>query len=214
MENINPFDTVKQQIDSCAQILKLSPSVTSMLKIPMLMKSKAPATLEGGDMIFLDEDTLLLGVGNRTSKKGLEQLIKTVTRSGLRRLVSVPLPPSVLHLDGTMMVLDRDLAVVHSRSLAGTASILEDGRPTRRLGFLQFLRASGMSLIEVTDYERQRRATNVIAIGPRRAVAYGGNARVKRELASNGVDLIEIEEAELIRGFGGPRCMTLPIQRG
>ena len=186
----------------------------SALKIPMLMKSKAPATLEGGDMIFLDEDTLLLGVGNRTSKNALEQLIETATRSSLRRLVSVPLPPSVLHLDGTMMVLDRDLAVVHSGSLRGTASIFKDGRPTRRVGFLQFLRTVGMRLIEVTDYERQRRATNVIAIGPRKAVGYGGNARVKRELTNNGVELIEIEEAELIRGFGGPRCMTLPIQRG
>jgi arginine deiminase len=113
-----------------------------------------------------------------------------------------------------MMVLDRDLAVVHSGSLRGTASIFKDGRPTRRVGFLQFLRTVGMRLIEVTDYERQRRATNVIAIGPRKAVGYGGNARVKRELTNNGVELIEIEEAELIRGFGGPRCMTLPIQRG
>jgi arginine deiminase len=57
------------------------------------------------------------------------------------------------------------------------------------------------------------RATNLIAIAPRKAIGYEGNARVKRALAENDVDLVEIEELELIRGFGGPRCMTLPILR-
>jgi arginine deiminase len=81
------------------------------------------------------------------------------------------------------------------------------------LKLLQFLKTSGMKLIEVTDYERQRRATNVIAIAPRKAIGYAGNARVKRALTENGVDFIEIEGAELIRGYGGPRCMTMPILR-
>ncbi len=35
MANINPFDTVKQQIDRCAEILNLDPEVTAMLKTPM-----------------------------------------------------------------------------------------------------------------------------------------------------------------------------------
>jgi arginine deiminase len=181
--------------------------------IPMLMKSEAPTAIEGGDLVFLDEETLLVGVGNRTNRRGLHELTKAATRSGLRRLVAVPLPSWVIHLDGTMMVIDRDLAVVHPRSLRNTASVFEDERPSKRVRFLQFLKTTGMRLIEVTEYERQRRATNVIAIGPRKVVGYSGNARVKRELAENGVDVIEIEGAELIRGFGGPRCMTVPIFR-
>jgi arginine deiminase len=183
------------------------------LAIPTLMKAEAPATIEGGDLVFLDDDTLLLGVGNRTNRRGLRELLATATRSGLRRLVAVPLPPSVIHLDGTMMVIDRDLVVVHPRSLRGTASVFENGRIRKRLKFLQFLKTSRMRLIEVTDYERRRRATNVIVVAPRKAIGYAGNARVKREFAENGVDLIEIEGTELIRGFGGPRCMTLPVLR-
>ncbi len=183
------------------------------LAIPMLMKTRPPATTEGGDLVFLDDDTLVVGIGNRTNRMALRHLVMAATKSGLRRLVAVPLPPWVIHLDGTMMVVDRDLAVVHQRSLTSTASIFEDGRLSRRLKFLRFLKTRGMRLVEVTDYERQRRATNVIAIGPRRVVGYAGNARVKREFSQNGVDLIEIEESELIRGFGGPRCMTMPILR-
>jgi len=172
-----------------------------------------PATIEGGDLIFLDDDTLLLGVGNRTNQAGLRKLLATGTKSGLRRLLAVPLPSSVIHLDGTMMVIDRDLAIVHKQSLRSTASLFENGRLKRRLKLVEFLKASGTRLVEVTDYERQRRVTNVIAIAPRKAIGYTGNARVKRALVQNGVDFIEIEGTELIRGYGGPRCMTLPILR-
>jgi arginine deiminase len=183
------------------------------LAVPMLMKTVAPAMIEGGDLIFLDDDTLILGVGNRTNQTGLRELLARGMQSGLRRLLAVPLPSSVIHLDGTMMAIDRDLAIVHKQSLRSTASLFEDGRLKKRLKLVQFLGASGMRLVEVTDYERQRRATNVIAIAPRKAIGYAGNARVKRALLENGVDFIEIEGAELIRGYGGPRCMTLPILR-
>jgi len=183
------------------------------LAVPMLMKAEMPATIEGGDLVFLDDDTLLLGVGNRSNSAGLRQLMAIATKSGLRRMVAIPLPPWVIHLDGTMMVIDEDLAVVHQPSFAGTASVFEKGRMSKRLKLLQFLKANGMRSVKVTDYERQKRATNLVAVGPRKVVGYAGNARVRRELAENGVDLIEIEEAELIRGFGGPRCMTLPILR-
>jgi arginine deiminase len=183
------------------------------LAIPMLMKTTVPATTEGGDLIFLDDDTLVIGVRNRTNQAGLRKLLATGTRSGLRRLLAVPLPSSVIHLDGTMMVIDRNLAVVHKQSLRSTASLFENGRLKKRLKLVEFLKASGIRLVEVTDYERQRRATNVIAIAPRKAIGYTGNARVKRVLRENGVDFIEIDGAELIRGYGGPRCMTLPTLR-
>jgi arginine deiminase len=183
------------------------------LAIPTIMKAKAPATIEGRDLVLLDEQTLLLGVGNRTNTRGLRELIKAATKSRLHRLVAAPLPTSVIHLDGTMMVIDQELGVIHPRSLRNPASVFENGRLRRRLGFVEFLKAGGMRLTEVTDYERQRRATNVIAIGPSKVLGYAGNARIKREFAENGVDFIEIESAELIRGFGGPRCMTVPILR-
>ena len=188
-------------------------AVLRKLAIPRLMKTTVPATIEGGDLIFLDDDTLLLGVGNRTNQAGLRKLLATGAQSGLRRLLAVPLPSSVIHLDGTMMVIDQDLAIVHRQSLRNTGSLFENGRLKRRVKLLEFMKASKTRLVEVTDYERQRRATNVITIAPRKAIGYAGNARVKRALTENGVDFIEIEGAELIRGYGGPRCMTMPILR-
>jgi len=192
---------------------KIIEAALHRLAVPMLMKPETPSTIEGGDLIFLDDDTLLLGIGNRSNLAGFRQLMAAATKSGLHRLVAIRLPPWVIHLDGTIMVIDRDLAVVHKQSLRNTASLFENGRLKRRLKLVEFLKTSGTRLVEVTDYERQRRATNVIAIAPRKAIGYAGNARVKRALVENGVDFIEIEGTELIRGYGGPRCMTLPILR-
>jgi len=184
------------------------------LSVPALMKIKPPATIEGGDLIFLDEETLIVGVGNRTNQEAIRQLARVWKRSAqLRSLLMIPLPSWVLHLDGTMMPLDRDLAIVHSRSLQSPGNLLQNGSLKKNVNLAKFLREHEMNLVEVTDYERQRRATNVISLRPRRAIAYNGNARVRRELSKNGVDLIEIEGAELIRGSGGPRCMTAAILR-
>jgi arginine deiminase len=183
------------------------------LSISALIKTRAPGTMEGGDIIFLDEETVLVGIGNRTNQNAVQQLAHLGEKSGLRRLIAVPLPPWVIHLDGTMMPIDADLCILHVRSLKKPATLLENGKHAAKIRLPEFLKEQGMSLVEVTDYERQRRATNILPIRPRKAVAYDGNARVRRALERHGVDLIEIPGSELIRGSGGPRCMTAAILR-
>jgi len=183
------------------------------LNIREFMKTKKPATMEGGDLIFLDEETLFMGVGNRTGWNGFQQLKRAGKQSGLLTLIAVQLPPWVIHLDGTMMILDRDLALIHPRSLRKGAIAFEEGKPRKHVVVREFLKNQGMRLIEITDYERQRRALNVVTLRPRRIVCYAGNSRVRGELVKEGVDVIEVEGSELIRGAGGPRCLTAPIAR-
>ena len=193
---------------------KIVEAVLHKLSIPAMMKSKTPATIEGGDLIFLDEDTLIVGVGNRTNQEAVRQLMRVEERPRqLRTLLVIPLPSWVLHLDGTMMPLDRDLAIVHLRSLQRPGDLFENGIRKKKVNLPKFLREREINFVEVTDYERQRRATNMIPLAARKAIAYNGNARVRRELLKNGLDLIEIEGSELIRGSGGPRCMTAAILR-
>jgi arginine deiminase len=192
---------------------KLIEAALRQLSIPPLMKVKSPTTLEGGDLIFLDEETLLVGVSNRTNQKAIQHLLSVGGRAGqLRRVFALPLPSWTLHLDGTMMPVDRDLAIVHLPSLQKPGILFEDGKMKKNVNLPKLLDEREMNLVEVTDYERQRRATNVIPLGPRKAIAYNGNTRVRRELVKNDVDLIEIEGSELIRGSGGPRCMTAAIR--
>ncbi len=184
----------------------------AQLGVPEFSKVRSPATMEGGDVIFLDEQTVLVGTGNRTNGLALRQLSSKMGAS-LTTVVSIPLPRWAIHLDGTMMVLDRDLALAHRASLQGPALVYASGKKPQQTRPLAFLKRRGLRVVEVTAYERQRRATNVITLAPRKLVGYAGHARVRRELAKEGVDLIEIEGSELVRGGGGPRCMTAPIER-
>jgi arginine deiminase len=54
---------------------------------------------------------------------------------------------------------------------------------------------------------------NVFAIGPRRVISYDRNKLTNRALRDMGVEVLEINSSELSRGLGGPRCMTMPVER-
>ena len=54
---------------------------------------------------------------------------------------------------------------------------------------------------------------NVFAIGPRRVISYDRNKLTNRALRDKGVEVLEINSSELSRGLGGPRCMTMPVER-
>jgi arginine deiminase len=192
---------------------RIAAAALNQLGVRRFMDVRAPATMEGGDLIFLDEETLLVGIGNRTNRLALQQLRERTRAKGLSTLITIRLPNWVIHLDGTMMIVDRDLAIVHRKSLSGQAIVYEEGTTPKRTRPMRMLSQRGFRFVEVTAYERQRRATNVITLGPRKLVGYGGNARVRKLLTEEDVDIIEIEGSELVRGGGGPRCMTASIER-
>ncbi len=192
---------------------RIASAALARLGIPELAEIRTPGNMEGGDLIFLDGRTLLVGAGNRTNAAAIRQLRWSARGRGLESVGAVQLPPWAIHLDGTMMLADQDLAIVHRDSVRGPVTFQSQAGSPRRVDFLRFLKAHGFRLVEVTAYERQRRATNVITLGPRKLVGYAGNSRVRRLLVDEGVDFIELEGSELLRGGGGPRCMTAPIER-
>jgi len=196
-----------------AKELKIAKLALNKLRVPMLMEVASPETMEGGDLVYMSDDILLIGIGDRTNNAALEQLLGDLKENNLVTVVAVPIPYWAVHLDGLLMFLDRDLCVIHKQSLTGRSMLIEPNRRRRRIDLLDYLASKGFQFIEVTDYERYMRATNLVAIGPRKAVGYAGIDRVKRLLIQNGVDLIEVDGSEFIRGGGGPHCMTAPILR-
>jgi len=184
------------------------------LGVPTLMEVSSPGTMEGGDLAYMSDEILLVGVGDRTNDTSLKQLLRHLKENNLETVVSVPLPHWAVHLDGLLMFLDRDLCIIHKQSLIGSSTLIESNRKKRRIDLIDYLASKGFQFIEVTDYERHMRAPNLVVIGPRKVVGYTGIDKVKKLLIQSGVDLIEIEGSELIRGGGGPHCMTAPILRG
>ena len=173
------------------------------LGVPIAGQIEPPGTLEGGDVVWLDDRTLVVGRGYRTNAEGIRQLAAYVGPDV--DVVEVPLPHwhgdgDVMHLMSLISPVDRDLAVVYS--------------PLLPVPFRQWLLARGMRLVEVPPAEFDTMGCNVLALAPRRGVMLSGNPRTREALERAGVEVLEYDGAEIsMKGGGGPTCLTRPITR-
>jgi dimethylargininase len=179
----------------------LEPALAA-LGIPVHARVQAPGIVEGGDTVWLDERTLLVGRGYRTNAAGVEQLAAAFPDA---EVLSYDLPhwngrSEVMHLMSLVSPLDADLALVYPR-LA----------PVR---LLELLAERGIATVEVPDEEFATMGPNVLALGPRRALALEGNDETRRRLEAAGVEVLTYRGDEISRkGDGGPTCLTRPLLR-
>ncbi|HEX5801067.1 MAG TPA: arginine deiminase family protein [Gaiellaceae bacterium] len=170
--------------------------------VPVAARVEAPGTVEGGDTLWLGRETLLAGRGYRTNASGVEQLAAAFPDAELHVF---DLPhwngrAEVMHLMSLISPLDDDLALVYPR-LA----------PVR---LLELLAERGIATVEVPEEEFETMGPNVLALGPRRALALEGNDETRRRLERAGVDVVVYRGDEISRkGDGGPTCLTRPLLR-
>jgi dimethylargininase len=170
--------------------------------VPVAARIEAPGTIDGGDTLWLDRDTLLVGRGYRTNASGVEQLRAAFPDA---EVLSFDLPhwngrAEVMHLMSLISPLDADLALVYPR-LA----------PVR---LMELLAERGIEVVDVPDDEFETMGPNVLALGPRRALALEGNDETRRRLEAAGVDVAVYKGDEISRkGDGGPTCLTRPLLR-
>ncbi|HXH88285.1 MAG TPA: arginine deiminase family protein [Gaiellaceae bacterium] len=170
--------------------------------VPVASELAAPATVEGGDTVWLDERTLLAGHGYRTNRAGIDALEGAFP--GVE-VIWFDLPhyngsDEVMHLMSFLSPLDEDLALVYPR-LA----------PVR---LMELLAERGIGVVEVPDEEFETMGPNVLALGPRRALALEGNDETRRRMEKAGVDVVTYRGDEISRkGDGGPTCLTRPLLR-
>jgi len=163
-----------------------------------------PGRLEGGDLIWLDHETVAVGQGARTNAEGIRQL-KALLGDSIDELSVVPLPDypgqhDVMHLMSLISPIDRDLAVVYSRLLPNP--------------FRQTLFERGCRLVEVSDDEFDSMGCNVLALGPRECVMLNGNPKTRAALEKAGANVRVYDGEEIsLKGGGGPTCLTRPLVR-
>jgi dimethylargininase len=171
--------------------------------LPIAGRLDAPAMVEGGDTLWLDERTLLVGRGYRTNDEGIRQLAEALPGVDV---VAFDLPHlrgagEVLHLMSLLSPLDVDLAVAYP--------------PLMPVRLMELLAKRSFELVEVPDEEFETMGPNVLALGPRVALALEGNNETRRRMEKAGVDVRMYRGDEISRkGDGGPTCLTRPLLRG
>lgn len=170
--------------------------------VPVASRLEEPVLVEGGDTVWLDERTLLVGIGYRTNSAAVPALVDAFPGVDV---VAFDLPHwngrgEVLHLMSFLSPLDHDLALVYPR-LA----------PVR---LLELLAERAIAIVEVPDEEFETQGPNVLALGPRRALALDGNPETRRRMERAGVDVAVYRGEEISKkGDGGPTCLTRPLLR-
>ena len=174
------------------------------INVPILGRIETPGTLEGGDVVWLDECTVAVGEGYRSNAEGIRQL-KTLLGNLVDEVISVPLPHwtgagNCLHLMSNISPIDHDLYLVYSRLLP--------------VPFRKYLLDRQIQFIEVPDEEYDSMGCNVLAVAPRKCIMIEGNPITQGRLEAEGVEVHTYDGSEIsLKGSGGPTCLTRPFLR-
>jgi N-dimethylarginine dimethylaminohydrolase len=170
--------------------------------VPVAARMEAPATAEGGDTLWLDDRTLLVGRGYRTNDAGVSALRQALPDADV---IAFDLPywhgrGEVMHLLSLLSPLDDDLVVGYL--------------PLMPVRLVELLEERGITIVEVPDDEFETMGPNVLALAPRVALALDGNPVTRRRMEEAGVSVRVYRGEELsLKGDGGPTCLTRPLAR-
>jgi len=172
--------------------------------IPLIGAIEPPGTLEGGDIVWLDRSTLLVGRGYRSNRAGIEQLRSLLAADGIE-VLEAPLPhgegpAECLHLMSLMSMLAERVAVVDP--------------PWMSVSTVELLQERDFEMIPIEASERGTMAANVLSLGERRLVALEDNRATNRRLEEHGFEVARLAgRAVAHNGSGGPTCLTRPLLR-
>jgi dimethylargininase len=172
--------------------------------VPVIGGLTGSARADGGDIIWLDEQALLVGRSYRTNAEGIRQLRGLLAAEGVS-VASAHLPHDrgpghVLHLMSVISPVADDLAVVYP--------------PLAPVPLMEELSARGIRVVPVPAEEYESMACNVLAVRPGVVVMLEGNPRTRAALEAAGCEVHVYDGSEIsVKGDGGPTCLTAPILR-
>ncbi len=192
--------------------------------------------IEGGDILNLNEKTLAVGISQRTTPNAIETLAKNIFADEEATIETVlafdiPVSRAFMHLDTVFTQIDEDKFTYHP-GIMNTLKVYEitKGEKEEEINvkvksgslekILEEYLGKDITLIPcaggdkiAAEREQWNDGSNTLAIAPGVVIVYERNNVTNEVLKSHGIKVLEMRSAELSRGRGGPRCMSMPLIR-
>jgi arginine deiminase len=218
--------------------------------------SREALSYEGGDLLIAAENITLAGLGTRTTSRGIDYLVKMLSKRKEKQHLLVQelpsSPESFIHLDMTFTLLDHDSCMVYEPLILKSNKYqtiqidIDRGKVVSICNvenLVKALKGLGMDLkpsfcggekdTMTQEREQWHSGANFFALGPGKLIGYNRNVHTLDNLHQSGYEIIvskdvlngkadlstiskyvlTIDGAELSRGGGGVRCMTMPYKR-
>jgi arginine deiminase len=202
-------------------------------KIPRYKKRTARYKSEGGDVLVLNKETIAVGISKRTDPRAIESLAKKLFKANTSfktiLAFNIPKTRAYMHLDTVFTQIDYGVFTIHpgimkeltifevfkdgetlkvSKVVTTLEHILEKHLKTP----IKLINIGGNDLI-TSGREQWNDGANTLAIAPGVVIVYERNHVTNNILRKEGIKVLEIPSSELSRGRGGPRCMSMPLDR-
>ena len=200
-------------------------------------RSDNSGSIEGGDILVLSPELIMVGISQRTSPEAIEILARNIfadENCSIKTVLALDIPNirAYMHLDTVCTQLDKDKFLVHPGILSdlrifeiskGNAENdlkvreLDDSLQNVLSAYLEpdrvFLIRCGGSNSVASEREQWNDGSNTLCVSPGTVIAYDRNNITNNILRDQGINVLETPSSELSRGRGGPRCMSMPLER-
>lgn len=216
-------------------ILKYHPDFAG--KVPFCYDRDMDFSIEGGDILNLSNKVIAIGISQRTTPEAIELLAQNIfvdKASEIETIIALDIPAvrAFMHLDTVCTQVDYDKFTIHP-GIMQTLRIFEI-KPGDRKGQLKvtesdamlsdilakYLELDKVTLIKcggkdriASEREQWNDGSNTLCIEPGKVVVYDRNYVTNEILRQHGIEVLEMASSELSRGRGGPRCMSMPLER-
>lgn len=207
--------------------------------VPVWLDRNCPFNIEGGDELILSKEVLAIGISERTSAQAIERLARQILfddQSTFTKVLAIEIPNSrsFMHLDTVFTMIDYDKFTMHAAifkeenqmniftiekdettndiKISHSSQLKQTLEDVLHVDNIQFIPTGNGDAIDGAR-EQWNDGSNTLTIRPGVVVTYDRNYVSNQLLREHGVKVIEITGSELVRGRGGPRCMSQPLFR-
>lgn len=171
------------------------------LGVPIVKTINGDGYFDGACAMWIDRETVIIGTGARANQAGALQVESELRNMGVTDIVHFEIPYGHAHLDGLINIADKKVAVLFPWQVP--------------YDVVKFLLERDFTIVEATNFEeiKVKACINFVAIEPGKIVMPAGCPETKQKVEDAGVEVIEAQVDEILKGWGAIHCMTAFLKR-